>query len=513
MQNSLETESDFDGSIIEQKSTTDFAYPLSKITQLIPGVIYQYQVFPDGSSRVPFASEGIFDTFELKPHDVIDDASKIYERILEEDFSKFSESITISLNNLSKWELDFRVKLPSKGVRWLRGVSQPEKLNDGSVIWHGYITDVTERKLAARALIQKEQRWHFALESSEEGIWDYNFNETSFYLSNKLIEKLGYRYKPGRENAIFWFEKIHPEDLKKFKIDIFRHIRGDTEMFVNENRMRCKDGSYRWILHKGKMIEWLDNGKPLRMIGTHSDITEKKEKELQLEQTIDLVSEQNSRLSNFAYIVSHNLRTHTGNLEVLIDFIENAETEEEQKIEFEYLKSVSSQLSETILHLNEVLSIQTSINSNLKSINLFLFAEKARNTLLLQIEEKNALIENLIPDDLVIDYNPAYMESILYNFISNALKYSHPLRQPVIKLSCIQQNKNLILSISDNGMGINLNRFKSDIFGMYKTFHGNKNARGIGLFITKNQIEAMGGKVEVKSIENEGTTFNIFIKA
>lgn len=511
MQNFSEKESDFDH-IINGQPIINSEKILSKISQQIPGVIFQYQLFPDGSSRFPFASEGIWDIYEFKPQDVAVDGSLIFDRITQEDREKLVDSIQVSKENLSKWELDYSVILPSKGLRWLRGTAQPEKQTDNSIIWHGYITDVTERKLAARALIEKEQRWHFALESSEEGIWDYNFMETSFYLSNKLIEKLGYRYKPGSENATFWFEKIHPEDLKKFKIDIFRHIRGDTEMLINENRMRCKDGSFRWILHKGKMIEWQDNGKPLRMIGTHSDITEKKEKELQLEQTIGLVSEQNSRLSNFAYIVSHNLRTHTGNLEVLIDFIENAETEEERKVEFDYLKSVSKQLSETILHLNEILSIQSSLNNNLKSLNLFLFAEKAKSTLLLQIEEKNAIIENLIPEDLIIDYNPAYMESILYNFISNALKYSSPLRRPIIKLSCVEQPKYLVLSISDNGMGINLTRFKGDIFGMYKTFHGNKNARGIGLFITKNQIEAMGGKVEVESTENEGTKFNIFIK-
>lgn len=485
---------------------------LSKILQHIPGVIFQYQTFPDGRSCFPFASEGIWDIYEVTPEEVMNDASVILERITKEDLQKFKNSLKVSGKNLSSWELDYSVNLPSKGLRWLRGIAQPETQEDRSVIWNGYITDVTKRKLAARELIQKEQRWHFALESSEEGIWDYNFLENQFYLSNKLIEKLGYGLPSKNESADFWFKKIHPDDFIKFKLDIRRHARGETEMFVNENRMRCSDGTYRWILHKGKIIERTEDNTPLRMIGTHSDISEKKERELQLEQNIRLVSDQNSRLSNFTYIVSHNLRTHTGNLEVLIDFIENAESEEDKKTEFGYLKTVSTQLSETIMHLNEVLSIQSTEKSIMKSINLFDFAEKAINTLLLEIEKKKAVINNNIPITLEITYNPAYMESILYNFLSNTLKYSSSERIPLVNLTCRYKDNYVILTISDNGKGINLNRYQNDLFGMYKTFHGNNNAKGIGLFITKNQIESMGGKIEVESTEGEGTTFHIHFK-
>jgi signal transduction histidine kinase len=98
----------------------------------------------------------------------------------------------------------------------------------------------------------------------------------------------------------------------------------------------------------------------------------------------------------------------------------------------------------------------------------------------------------------------------LYNFISNAIRYSHPERNPEITITFSKKSNSL--SIKDNGIGIDLKKNGSKLFGMYKTFTNNPESKGIGLFITKNQVEAMGGKIEVKSELNIGTTFIIYLK-
>ncbi len=485
---------------------------LAKISHQIPGAIFQFQQFPDGSSCFPYSTEGIWDIYEVKPEDVLHDATLAYKRITPEFINKVIGSLKYSAENLCKWELDYSVNLPEKGLRWLRGVAQPEQQKDGSIIWYGYVNDVTERKLAARALIHSEQRWQFALEGSGDGIWDWNIPERKIFVSNKWVEKLGYSKSDDIYNPSFWSAKIHEDDRVQFELALQKYLNGETNIFSNEHRVQCEDGTYKWVLHKGKLIEQTPEGKPMRLIGTHSDITLLKEKEFLLQENIKLISEQNSRLSNFAYIISHNLRTHTGNLEVLIDFIENAESEEERNTEFSYLKSVSAQLSETIMHLNEVVSIQTDLNQKLSKVNLYTFAEKVRATLRLDIKAKDVKLENNIASDLEINYSPAYLESILYNLVSNSIKYSSPDRKPIITIESYQIEDYVVLQITDNGIGINLERFSKDLFGMYKTFHGNKNAKGIGLFITKNQIEAMGGKIDVESIEGEGSMFKVFLK-
>jgi len=108
-----------------------------------------------------------------------------------------------------------------------------------------------------------------------------------------------------------------------------------------------------------------------------------------------------------------------------------------------------------------------------------------------------------------IDFVPAYLESILLNFTSNALKYRNPNVPLVITIESDIEVGKPILQVSDNGLGIDLIKYGEQIFGMYKTFHGNPNARGIGLFMTKNQVESLGGKISVESEPNKGTAFKI----
>jgi len=136
----------------------------------------------------------------------------------------------------------------------------------------------------------------------------------------------------------------------------------------------------------------------------------------------------------------------------------------------------------------------------------------ALQTLAEQIDAKHASIANNIPDDVVVPYNAAYLESILHNLFSNALRYSHPDRKPLISADWENLNGKGVLKVADNGVGIDLKRYGDKMFGMYKTFHGNPEARGIGLFMTKSQVEAMGGSVEVESQPGEGTTFKVTFK-
>ena len=138
------------------------------------------------------------------------------------------------------------------------------------------------------------------------------------------------------------------------------------------------------------------------------------------------------------------------------------------------------------------------------------FIRKAIGVLNEQIHLKNANIINTVANDVIINYNPAYMESILLNLLSNAIKYAHPERDPIIFISSKYEKNKLVLLISDNGIGIDLKKNGDKIFGLYKTFAGNPDARGLGLFITRNQIEFMSGKITVESELGLGTTFKVY---
>ena len=165
---------------------------------------------------------------------------------------------------------------------------------------------------------------------------------------------------------------------------------------------------------------------------------------------------------------------------------------------------------ETLDNLNEVVAISTNVNLEKKPIVLNEKIAAAELNLSAFLKKNNARVINEVEDDVQIKVIPAYIDSILMNFITNAVKYRDPSRDPVIRLSVTKNDKYTILSIEDNGLGIDMKKYGDKLFGMYKTFHHNSDARGIGLYITKNQIEAMNGKVMVSSEVGKGTTFNIY---
>lgn len=186
--------------------------------------------------------------------------------------------------------------------------------------------------------------------------------------------------------------------------------------------------------------------------------------------------------------------------------------ENEKKELIGLLKKVSEALNETMDNLNDVVSIQTDMDRSVELLNLNEYIHKTENILSNQIKKKNATIINTISDDSNVKYSAAYLESILLNLISNALRYSHPERNPIIELKTYEENEYLVMCVKDNGIGIDLKKNGHKLFGMYKTFTDNPESKGIGLFITKNQIDTMQGKIEVESETGAGTLIKVYFK-
>ncbi|MGZ9736389.1 PAS domain S-box protein [Flavobacterium sp. GNP002] len=370
--------------------------------------------------------------------------------------------------------------------------------------------DITERKISENIILQSQQRIESLINTIDGIVWEcdaktFNFN----FISQKVEKILGYTAEEWLESKTFWVDHIHPED-RKWTTD---YCTSKTKENLNhdfEYRMIAKNGAVVWLRDIVNVIS--KNDQPLSLRGIMIDITTTKEAEKDLNDSFNLVTEQNKRLLNFSYIVSHNLRSHTSNIASIMSLIESSESEEEKDEMIQLLKSVSNSLNETMIHLNEVINIRTNIGLVSESLNLKHYLETVQRVLSEQINSKGVSISTIMPDDVMINYNPAYLESILYNIISNSIRYSHPERKPIIIIKWINDDENKILQISDNGVGIDLVKNADKIFGMYKTFTNNADSKGIGLFITKNQIDAMGGNITVESEPNVGTTFKIYIQ-
>ncbi|MDV7140929.1 PAS domain S-box protein [Maribacter sp. TH_r10] len=291
------------------------------------------------------------------------------------------------------------------------------------------------------------------------------------------------------------------EDLQVFKT--LKPILGAEK--IN----KCRNGENTTFLTSKIPLKG-ENGKAYGLVGISLDISELKQKEEELRSLINVTSLQNKKLINFAHIVSHNLRSHSANFSMLLEFMINENNEEEKRTLTKMLVEASDNLLETLDNLNEVLAINSNVNLKKSSLNLNHNLNKIKQNLAVFLKDKNVKIINNIPDHTNIQAIPAYAESILMNFITNAVKYKSPDRDPVIKLGVTQKSGYTILSIEDNGMGIDLKKYGEKLFGLYKTFHDNPDAKGIGLYMSKNQIEAMNGKITVTSKVGIGSTFNIY---
>jgi signal transduction histidine kinase len=178
----------------------------------------------------------------------------------------------------------------------------------------------------------------------------------------------------------------------------------------------------------------------------------------------------------------------------------------------QHIKKASDNLFETIMHLTDVVQINMLKKQDTVSIVLKPIIDNNISSLLAFAKNEGVEIINEIPSDIEVIGIPAYLQSIAMNFLSNGIKYSSKERESYVKISVEVKNDFVILMFNDNGLGIDLIKHKEKLFGIYKTFHHHKDSRGVGLFMTKNQIEAIGGHVEVESEVNVGSTFKIYLK-
>jgi light-regulated signal transduction histidine kinase (bacteriophytochrome) len=252
-----------------------------------------------------------------------------------------------------------------------------------------------------------------------------------------------------------------------------------------------------------------DYAQCVKVRGIFQDIDSIKRRSMSLQSSITTLNDQNKRLQNFAYIVSHNLRSHTGNLRFMVNLFEESESEDEKTEVFAHIRSISNSLTTTIEHLNEIVKIHTEIDKETQLIEFETVFKTVLGALKGSVESNNAKIDYDFSKAPVINYIPAYLESIIQNLLTNSLKYRHPDRRPEIFCRTVKDHNHIYMTFEDNGIGIDMERYGDKIFGMYKTFHQNPDAKGIGLFITRNQIESMGGTIKVDSTVNVGTKFTI----
>jgi PAS domain S-box-containing protein len=243
---------------------------------------------------------------------------------------------------------------------------------------------------------------------------------------------------------------------------------------------------------------------------TTEDITKKVESEEEMKRLNSVLLANNKQLEQYAYIVSHNLRAPVANIMGLSDILTSGAADESvRETVMENIHTSAHNLSEILSDLNEIIATKTKLSEIKQALNFEQELQRVKETLAQQISESGATIISDFKNAPEVFTVKSYLNSILHNLMSNAIKYRNPDKQLKINIKTNTTSNTVELTFGDNGLGIDLQKNGDKIFGLYKRFHHEIEGKGIGLHLVKTQIEALGGDISVASTPNAGTEFTI----
>ncbi|MDF3820801.1 PAS domain S-box protein [Leptospira sp. 96542] len=383
------------------------------------------------------------------------------------------------------------------------------------------IIDITEQKLAENKLTNALAKIQAILDASTlVSIISTDINGVITEFNIGAEQMLGYKATEvvGIHNPnLFHLESEIREKGKELSKEFGKDIFGFDTLVYNARQGKPNTLEWTYKSKDGRIFPVLLSITAVKQdnsisgyLGVAVDIGQLKKAEAEIKSLLDITNEQNQRLKNFANIVSHNLRSHSFGISGMMDILQKSNPEYFQNEMIKLLLGATDNLKQTIEDLTAVIKINLS-QENYEVIDIISVVKKNIQSLSLQLKENSLKIEINLPEPFKIRGIPAYLDSIILNFLTNAIKYKAKNRISFLRISGKIHEQKVEINFEDNGQGIDLKKHGDKLFGLYKTFHGNQDARGVGLFITKNQIETMGGKIEVKSVVGGGTTFKIFL--
>jgi PAS domain S-box-containing protein len=367
---------------------------------------------------------------------------------------------------------------------------------------------------------------------------DLQNNDSSPFIAEILSDD--HYYRSIIENNSFYVIKTDLEGRYTYMNPFFCKIFGlnlqdwigkpSIELIIPEDHQACvnavelcftEPGQSHWVIlrkpHFNKTLstQWefkvvKDHlGHPIEVLCIGHDISSLIIRQQELQALVETTAAQNTKLVNFTYIVSHNIRSHVANIIGIVALNEHG-NEEDKLLSWSIIKKSVTGLDATIHNLNDVITIQTNTNLPTKRIQIKDEVNRIIDSIRLLFDKADTMVNYHFDNSVFLQTNPAYLESIILNLLTNSLKYKSPDRALQIDLSFIQEDRYKVLILRDNGIGIDMVKNSEKVFGMYKTFHDNVDAKGMGLFIVKTQIEALSGKIELESELNEYTTLKVY---
>ncbi|MDD5344122.1 MAG: PAS domain S-box protein, partial [Smithella sp.] len=487
-----------------------------KLSANVPGIIYQFQMKPDGSFCLPFSTDAVKDIYICSPEDIVNDFSPIAKAVYHEDFDRFVESIKLSAKKMSPWQCEYRVQVPGKPLRWILGTSTPEKLPDGSIIWHGFNTDITERKKAEEKLKQS-QLFNEAVINSIPGLL-YLYDDTGHLIhwNKQHFEDLtGYSGEEIKDRYILdWFGGAEPDTsiIKKGISETTTKGYGTAEA-----RLLTKDGNSIFMSFTGVKLNIYGRD---HLLGIGIDITERKKAEKELEKyhehLEELVRERtihleasNKELEAFSYSASHDLRAPLRSIEgfsqaLLEDYRDKLDIQGKDYLT--RIKTATKRMADLIEDMLQLSRI-TRMEMNIEKVNLTLLARSVINEL--QKSQPQRHVEIRIAESLEDKADLRLTRIILNNLLGNAWKFTERQAKAKIEFGLLKSEVGeKVYFIRDNGAGFDM-AYADKLFAPFQRLHADDEfpGTGIGLATVRRIINRHGGKVWAEGQIDKGATF------
>ncbi|HSF53120.1 MAG TPA: ATP-binding protein, partial [Algoriphagus sp.] len=378
-----------------------------------------------------------------------------------------------------------------------------------------YFKDITQSKKSQEEIKQSNDRFERVSEATNDAIWDYQIPEDKLYWGKGFLTRFGYDPEKVVPNFEFFLGLIHPQDRTRIVSNIEKSMANPKfRNWHEEYRFQKADGTYAYVVDRA-IFSRDPEGQPVRIIGAISDITERKEFEVSLKKlnaNLKLQAKElaisNSELEQFAYVASHDLQEP---LRMVSSFLSQLDRKYKHQLDdkakeyIHYAVDGAVRMRQIILDLLEYSRVGKH-DKNLEEINLEALIQEVTQLQSQLIAEKNASI-HFTGTCVIIGIKSPILQ-VFQNLIGNALKYSREGVPPLITINCKNEIDHWLLSVSDNGIGVKEEYFDK-IFIIFQRLHRKEEytGTGMGLAIVKKIIESLGGRIWLKSVYSEGTTF------
>lgn len=454
--------------------------------------------------------------FELDKYE--DDLLKAWQqRVVDEDYERLILEMQEAMEAGRDFESDYRIRLENDEIKYLTTVGRPfmnPSTQQQMVL--GIVVDNTKHFHMLEALREREMLLKTATSNAKIGMWDWRIKDDVVVFNEEWANMCGYTLDELKPSTFRTWESLsHPDDFKYLKKRLEKHLAGETDYYECESRLKHKAGHWIWVLDRGKVVEWNSNYEPIRMIGTHTDITKLKEAKLSLnearkkaEKVAIKAEEANEAKSSYLAHISHEIRTPLNGMIGFLDILKQTIMTSEQESYLQQTESAANVLLKLVNDLLDYSKLEVrKIELDLQVFDLREILEETIRFFSVKASEKELYLSLYIDPELPykVKGDPIRLRQILYNILSNSFKFT---QQGFVKVHVSVKEEQVLIKVSDSGIGMTqktLDQLFTPFMQANQSISSEYGGTGLGLSISKMLVELMKGQIDVESHINEGT--------